>query len=480
MVIARKIAYNVAVSSVSKILSTVLALVSIGFITRYLGKEGFGNYATVLAFLSFFAAVADLGLYHISTREISRPGADAERIMGNIFTLRIVSALVIFFIAPIVVLFFEYSPEVKKGIILVVASFIFSSGYQVLNGVFQKHLAMDKVAVGELIGKIIQVAVVIFAVKFNWGFDWIVASLLFNMVASFLIVFFWVKKYIQIKIRFDFAYWKKFLKEAMPIGIGAIIVFIYFKLDTILLSIMKSSADVGIYNAAYKVIENLIFFPAMIVGLILPIMAGTILNDFKKFTEVSNKTFKIFVILVAPLIIGTLFLADGVIDLIGGGQFAASADVLRILIFALAAVFFGVFFNNILIAGNLQKRLMIVWSSAAILSVSLNLLFIPKFSYFASAWISVASEVLVAGMSFYFVVKKIKYFPKIEKVWGILLAAVIMAAFLYIAKEMNFFLAALGSAAVYFIALWIFKAIQTEEILSLISKKGVKEYEELP
>ena len=130
MIVARKIAYNVVISSISKVLSTILALVSIAFITRYLGKEGFGNYATVLAFLSFFAAIADLGLYSISTREISKEGSDEKKIIGNIFVLRIVSALAVLILAPIIVSFFPYPPEVKAGVIVVAFSFIFSSGYQ--------------------------------------------------------------------------------------------------------------------------------------------------------------------------------------------------------------------------------------------------------------------------------------------------------------------------------------------------------------
>src|SRR5665647_2308415 len=103
MAVARKIAYNVAFGSISKVFSTALALVSIGLITRYLGKEGFGNYATVLAFLSFFAAIADLGLYSIVTREISRPKADEAKIIGNIFSLRVVASLVILIVSPAVV-----------------------------------------------------------------------------------------------------------------------------------------------------------------------------------------------------------------------------------------------------------------------------------------------------------------------------------------------------------------------------------------
>ena len=477
MAIARKIAYNVAVSSVSKVLSTVLALVVIGLITRYLGKEGFGDYATVLAFLSFFASIADLGLYSISTREISRHGADEEKIMGNIFSLRVISALAVLIISPVVVIFFNYPLAVKEGIIIAAASFIFSSGYQVLNGVFQKNLAMDKVAIGELVGKIVQVAVVVLAVKMGLGFDWIIGSLLFNMIISFVIVYLWSKKYLRYRMRFDFKYWKVFLKESLPIGIGAAVVFVYFKIDTIMLSVIKTSADVGIYNAAYKVLENLTFFPAMIIGLILPIMSNTIFTDKKRFREISNKTFKFFVLAVVPLIIGTLFLADGVINLIGGGQFADSSNVLRILVFAIASIFFSNFFINILIAGNLQKKLMLIYGTAAVLNVIANLIFIPKFSYTAAAYISTATEFFVAVATFAVVAKKIKYYPRVEKKLGIIIAGAAMALFLFAFQNLNFFIAALGSAAVYFVGLWIFKTVRTEELTSLITKKGVEEFE---
>lgn len=477
MVIARKIAYNVLVSSVSKFFSTALALVSIGFITRYLGREGFGNYATVLAFLSFFASLADLGLYHISTREISRPGADEKKIMGNIFTLRVISALAILALAPVVVLFFDYPIEVKQGIIIAAASFLFSSGYQVLNGVFQKNLAMDRVAIGELVGKIIQVATVILAVKLQLGFHWIIASLLFNMMASFVIVFFWSRKYLRFNFRFDFSYWKKFLKESLPIGIGSVIVFVYFKIDTILLSLLKTSEDVGVYNAAYKVLENISFFPAMIIGLVLPILSNTIFTDRKKFEDISNKTFKVFIILTVPLIVGTLFLSEGIIQLIGGGQFGQSAAVLQILVFALAAIFFGNFFNNILIAGNLQRKLMGIWLLAAIFNVGLNLVIIPKFSYMGAAYVSTGTEIFVTIVAGYFAWKKLSYSPQPEKITGIFLSGALMAVFLFFAKDMNFFLAALVASAIYFTALWVFDAVKTSEITSLVSKKGVEEYE---
>ena len=76
--IVRKIAFNTIVSIAARILGTIIALVNIGFITRYLGKDVFGEYVTILAFVSVFSIIADFGLYSLLVRDISRPGADEK------------------------------------------------------------------------------------------------------------------------------------------------------------------------------------------------------------------------------------------------------------------------------------------------------------------------------------------------------------------------------------------------------------------
>ena len=137
----------------------------------------------------------------------------------------------------------------------------------------------------------------------------VISSLLFSMLGSFLVVYLWSKKYVRFPLRFDFKVWKKFLKESYPVGISAIITFAYFKFDTILLSILRTNADVGIYNAAYKVLENISFFPAMFVGLVMPIMSRYIFHEPEKFRKIADDTFKVFLILTIPLVIGTIFLS---------------------------------------------------------------------------------------------------------------------------------------------------------------------------
>ena len=471
MIIARKIAYNVIVSSISKVLSTLLALVALGLITRYLGQGGFGDYATALAFLAFFSALSDLGLNSTATREISRPQADEAFIMGNIFSLRLILSLSVLLLSPFIVFFFPYTLQVKEAIIIIAFSFLFSSSYQVLNGVFQKKLAMDKVVISELLGKSLQVAIIFLVVKMDLGFLWIVSALFFSMVLDFILIYLWSKKYILLKLRFDFAYWKKFLQESYPIGIAAITTFIYFKLDTILLSVMKSSAEVGIYNVAYKIIESITFFPSMIIGLIFPLMARYIFTNPKKFHFIANKTYKLFWIMIVPLIIGTLFLAPGIIHLISGNTFKASAPVLKILIFALVFIFFSSFSNAILIAGNKQKKMMTILFLAALFNLITNLIFIPHYSYLAAAIISVLTEFLVAIGTFIIIKREFHYFPQTKSLSRILGAGIIMALVLVLIKNTNFLLAGTISLSVYVLVLWLFKAIETEELTSLLAKK---------
>ncbi|MDP1619540.1 MAG: polysaccharide biosynthesis C-terminal domain-containing protein, partial [bacterium] len=141
--------------------------------------------------------------------------------------------------------------------------------------------------------------------------------------------------------------------------------------------------------------------------------------------------------------------------------------------------FFGQFFNTVLIVGNLQKKLMWMLGLAALLNVGLNLIFIPEFSYMAAACISVITEFTVVVLTAGLVARKLKYVPRMEKFSGVVFSGGLMAIGLRLMTGLNFFILAIASSAVYFVSLWIFKTISLSEITSLISKKGVQEYDEL-
>lgn len=472
MALARKIAYNVVFNSVLKVLSTVaLSLYSIRLITGYLGQDGFGKYATVLAFFAFFSALADLGLSSVTAREISREGADEPKILSKILSLRLTASFFVFLLSPLLVVWFHYSSELKIGILIGSFAILFSTLSLFLNGIFQKRVAMDKVALIEFLGKLFQVACVILVVRMDLGFLAIALTLLASLSFNASIVFVLSRKYIRFSPHIDISYWKTFLHESLPMGATALITFAYFKMDTILLSLFQTSSHVGIYNVAYKIMENLIFFPAMLAGLILPLLSRFIYTNRKQFEEIADKTFKVFVIIVLPIIIGTWFLADDIIRIVSGTGFLESVPVLRILIFSLGCIFFGNYFNMLLVVGNAQKKLMQTLFFVAVLNVLLNSMLIPRFSYTGAAFASLITELSVVCLTSFLVYKYIHYTPSFENMGRIILAGILMSITMFFLTPLSFFLAGFGGVFIYVTALWLFRAISSKEVVSLFQKE---------
>lgn len=469
--IAQKITYNIIINGITKVLSIGLALFGIGMLARYLGTEGFGKYTTMLAFFALFSAVGDFGLYAIATREISRENAKEDWIFSRIFTLRLLISCIIFLLSAIFVWFLPYEYDLRISILIAGCAFIFSSSFGLLNGIFQKYIAMDKVAFVELSGKFIQIAIIISVVKLELDFIIVALALFTTMLWDFVLLFFLAQKYVSFSLTIDRTYWRKFLIEALPMGISAIVTFLYFKVDAILLSFFQSQSDVGIYGAAYKIIETLIFFPAMVIGLVFPLFSRYIFTDKELFIKISNIILKFFTILLIPLVISTLFLATDIVLIVGGAEFIASAAVLQILIFALAAIFYGQLFTNILIASSLQKKLMYALVVAACVNIVANLILIPLYSYTGAAIVSVFTEVFVVITTALIAIRFTSFCFTSIKVLQIILSGAAMII-LYITLPFTHFITAFCAVTFYIILLFVFRVITRDDIIHILPKRS--------
>src|SRR5437016_3984489 len=96
---ARKILWNTIAQILGKVVTALLAIVTVKIITGYLGVAGYGEYTAAYEFLAFFSIVADLGLYTIGVREMAKDEKKVPMIMGNILTIRTVAAFLMIGVA---------------------------------------------------------------------------------------------------------------------------------------------------------------------------------------------------------------------------------------------------------------------------------------------------------------------------------------------------------------------------------------------
>ncbi len=471
--LAKKIAVNTIISAVARLANTLLALFAIGLITRYLTKTEWGEYSIMLTLGGIFAVIADLGLYQLMVREISRPGADEQKIASNIFTIRLLSGLFIFALAPLASFFLPYSGQARFGILVGMLGFWFLANCQVLMGLFQKRLQMTKVASAEFVGRAVQLGLVFWFIKANAGFLSVIWAMSLSGLINFLLVFWWARRYLDLRLAWDWSFWKKTMAQGYPLAIASFLVMIYFSSDSLFLSILKPAADVGIYRLPYKILESLIFFPAMFVGLIMPLLSRWAKSDQGEFKAVFQRASDILMVFAWPLMAGTIALSPRIIELLGGGKYSESAAIFNILIVAVGLIFFGTLFSYVLIALEKQKSLLWISAAGAAFNVAANLILIPRYSYYAAAATTVLTEALATFLMAVTVYRFFRWLPSFKIVFKCALAAGIMMAALRFLPAGNLIFLLLAAVVIYFILLYLLRGFSRAEVLSLIRGSGV-------
>ncbi len=472
MGLKQKVAKNTVISFLGKVISSILGLVSVAYIARELGPDGFGNYTIVVAFLYVFSVFADFGLYNLLTREISKPKADEKSIISNIFTTRIILLVFFFLLSFLVVVFIPtYSLQVKMGVLLASLGFVFLSLSQVLMGVFQKYLKTILPAIADVSARVVQLFLVLYLYQRNSDFIDFLWVFILGAFINFCLIFFFVRKYTSFRVIFKRSDFLNILKQSWPLAVSSVLVLIYFKGDTLILSFLKSSSDVGVYNVSYKIIENIIFFPAMFVGLIMPLLSKYFISDIQSFKKVFQKSFDFLNIISIPLIFGAFYLADDIIYLIGGFEFSAAVLPFKILIFSIFFIFLGALFGNAIIAIHKQKEVMFAYGVAAVFNILVNIYAIQKYSYIGASFVSVLTEILATTLMFFVFYKALKIIPKIKTSLKAFLASFFMIFVMYLFPFQNIFILLFVGVFSYFLAIYILKAVSREDFVMFLKLK---------
>jgi len=129
------------------------------------------------------------------------------------------------------------------------------------------------------------------------------------------------------------------------------------------------------------------------------------------FKNILQRSLDLMFILAIPLAVGTQFLAEDVIILVAGAEFAPAAGALKILAVACAMLFIGCLPSHAIVAIDRQKKVIWAYLFTAITAVFGYLVFIPAYSYLGAAWVTVYSETLIAVLMFYAVWKYAGFLP---------------------------------------------------------------------
>ncbi|MBI4099341.1 flippase [Candidatus Parcubacteria bacterium] len=461
--LAQTVGFNAALLALSRVVNAALSIVIIGVLTRVLGTNTFGEWSLVIAYGTILYACADWGLYSLLARDIARPGADEAALVRVYFWLRAAALGGVFALGVAASFALPLSSAVRSGLVIASFFFAFNSLSQILSAVFQKHLAMFWVGAAELAGKLCLLVVVLLGAR-RFGLAGVLAGLAFSGLVQFFILRFAVRLFVVPAGRTPAGWLKRSLVESWPMAVSIGLTLVYFKGDALLLGFLKPSSDVAIYGLAYSVLEHLIFFPAMFMGLMLPRLAARLSESRGAFRILLQQIFDLFFVAGLPIVVGLVFVADKIALLLGGPNFRASGGVMTVLGVATALIFFGNLFGSAVVVLGRQKSALRAYLAGFVTMLAVDLALIPRYSYFGTAWGTVATEIVVTVLLVRIVCKGAGVRLSLKRCIRILPAVAVLALVLAAARPLGLFgLTALGAAS-YLMAAWASGAIGPAEL----------------
>ena len=157
---ARRVASNTAVQVAGKGVVLAIGFVSIAVLTRYLGPGDYGRYTLALTYMQLFGVLADVGLFTIVVRDISREPARTEELVGNTLTLRLVLALGVIALAAALSLLLPYEPDVRVAIAIAGLPLLFGMLGTTFLAVLQARLRMGRAVAADIAGRAVGLGLV--------------------------------------------------------------------------------------------------------------------------------------------------------------------------------------------------------------------------------------------------------------------------------------------------------------------------------
>jgi O-antigen/teichoic acid export membrane protein len=355
----------------------VLGLLTTALLTRILGPDGFGHFRTATAYLGIAIALADLGLASLFVREISRPGADQARIIGNALGLRLALAGLAMTIALALAFVLPLDPEDRLGILGGSLGFLAYSVHLLLFGLFQQKLRQGGVVLAEVSGGLVLLAAILVFAGLDASPAWFVTAMGLSYAFTLALTLVAAQRLVRFGLRLEPAVWWRLVRQAAPLAVAGTLSVVYLRADTVLLALMHPPAEVGLYGVPTKVFDSFIGIILLLVGLFAPLLANTARVDERGFRAHLTNALGVVGIGTTGLAVGIVAIAPEIVRILAGSGFAASVPVLQLLAGLLVLRGLSLMLRETATALAIQHKLLPAFFIAFAVAFAAYLLLIP-------------------------------------------------------------------------------------------------------
>lgn len=394
-------------------------LLSIVLIARIFGPENLGKLSYIQAVANLVIFMAVLGLEQILLKDLAKEPSNGDKLL-NAVLLQLLGTIVFAGLIYIIVMILEegkLSPELNT-IMFAVILFTFFSRATGLKVYFQAITKPKIITIAAIVSRLFSLVYIFYSLHENYEYQFVILFLPIQAFINFIILlaFFYFDEQRPTSFSPNWKGMLDLIREALPL-IGATALFpLFMQGDIVLIKHFLGNEATGIYSAAAKLIEQLVFVGHVIVLSFYSKIIELHSTNKVLYKEYLTSMIKILIIIGLIGAVSVSLLSSFIIITLYGDQFKGADSILAILAWKWLFIFPAALLSRLLIIDGLAKYEFIKSVIAATVSIGLNILLIPTNGAIAAAAVSILAY-FIADLLLY------KFFKQTRSYWTLILAS---------------------------------------------------------
>jgi len=355
-------------------------------LTRYLGPENYGILSYSQSLVGIFVAFSTLGLEVILVRELTKNKNKSDVILGTAFALKLFVSVISIFVVFII----NLNAQDTESVILtniIVFSLLFQSLNLGIETYFQANILSKLTSISNMVVTIISSLTKIGLIYLGAELVYFAYVLVFDSFLVFVgyaYIFYHQKKSVG-SLKYDGKMAIYFIKTGWPLLMVAMAVFLYTKIDLIMIKHLVDNESAGNYMAAVKVSELFYFIPLLITQSIFPKIVEVKQQNEEEYFKLLEKIYKHLVWSTIPIALGIFIFSDMIVSILYGDQFTQASSILRVLSFAVIFNAIGTITTKVLYVENYERKYLYRSLLGMGVNILLNFLLISLYGAFGAA-----------------------------------------------------------------------------------------------
>lgn len=450
-------------------------------VQNLVGDESYGLYFALFNFSMILNILLDVGITNFNNRNISQYNFLLPKHLSNIVGLKLVLAVIYALFSLIVAGIIGYSKvQFHLLFFLIFNQFLISFTLYLRSNItaLQFFRTDSLLSVLDRSLMIIICSLLIFTniLGGKFSIQWFVYAQTISYVITAVITFFIVlQKAGRFNIRFDLKFFFVFLRKSYPYALLILLMALYNRIDSVMLERLLGGTtgheQAGIYAQAFRLLDAVSMFGALVAGLLLPIFSKMI-KEREPIGDVVKLSFTLLMIPAIVIAVSSVYYDVEIMSLLYTSNTALSADILGILMIGFVGIASTYIFGTLLTANGSMKQLNIMALFGVLLNIALNLILIPRMQAYGSAYASLTTQLFTGAVQLILALVIFRLKPGFSYIFRVFLFTAVVIALAELSRNfgnwIHGYLAMIAGSVLFAL---LIRLISIKDMLKIIFQK---------